>query len=164
LQQVGFVKVSRILIAIPPLLARITLASAFIASGRGKFKDLNGTAGFFKQLGIPASTVLAPFVAANEVLAGSLVGLGLFTRFAAVPLAAVLSVATGTARRKEVHSVTDLTQLMEFGYLLLLLELMANGGGEISVDRLIQQRVRRAARELEEKAPDLEAMKLTEAA
>lgn len=122
--------------SIPPLLTRLTLATAFLDSGIGKFKHLARDETYFQQLGIPATKVITPFVAAVEVACGSLLALGLFTRAAALPLLPVMGVALGTARRKEFHSFAELTGVFEFSYLLLLSYLLSEGGGELSVDAL----------------------------
>lgn len=56
------------------------------------FPDVLG-AGRFATIGIPLPEVMGPFVGAVEIICGSLIVLGLFTRLAAIPLIVVMVVA-----------------------------------------------------------------------
>jgi putative oxidoreductase len=134
---------------LPPLLARATLSAAFVASGRKKLADPEGNADYFKQLGIPAPETMVRLVSATEVSCGSLLGAGLLTRVAALPLIPVLAVAILTARRDEIRSFADLTGIYEFSYILLLSYLALYGGGVASVDSLL-----RSARPRQDEVPE----------
>jgi hypothetical protein len=83
----------------PSLLSRITLATAFIVSGRRKLADLEGTAKYFEQLGIPVPEAMAKFVSATEVASGALIGLGLGTRMARDRSRRILSLLTCVSGR-----------------------------------------------------------------
>jgi putative oxidoreductase len=50
-------------------------------------------AGRFARIGLPLPDIMGPFVGAAEILCGVLIILGLFTRFAAVPLIVTMIVA-----------------------------------------------------------------------
>lgn len=134
---------------LPPLLARISLGVAFLVSARKKFVDREGTVEYFRQLGIPLPGVTAPLAAGTEAVCGSLLGAGLLTRVAAVPLIPVMVVAILTARRKDFHSFSDLTGVYEYTYILLLSYLIVYGGGKASVDHLIRLFLRRELTEQE---------------
>ena len=70
---------------------------------------------------------------------GSLLGLfllGLFTRLAALPLIGVMAVAILTAKRADIHVVTDLLFVPEFLFIVLLLWLITEGAGRVSLDHL----------------------------
>ncbi|MGZ3689756.1 MAG: DoxX family protein [Bdellovibrionota bacterium] len=121
---------------LPPLLARVTLADAFRVSALRKFKDMKGTADYFKQLGVPLPGLMARFVATTEITCGSLLGAGLLTRAAALSLIPIMAVAILTARKNEVHSFSDLTGVFEFSYILMLGYLAVYGGGSVSLDAL----------------------------
>jgi uncharacterized membrane protein YphA (DoxX/SURF4 family) len=76
------------------ILVRLLVGAVFLVEGVLKFllADELG-AGRFAHIGIPAPQVMGPFVGAVEVVAGSLVLLGLFTRPAALALFINISVA-----------------------------------------------------------------------
>ncbi|MFH1070765.1 MAG: DoxX family protein [Candidatus Glassbacteria bacterium] len=76
------------------LLVRILVGAVFLSEGLQKFifaAELG--AGRFARIGIPAPEVIGPFVGVVEILAGSLVLLGLLTRPAAFALLVNISVA-----------------------------------------------------------------------
>lgn len=131
---------TRDLKSLPPLLARLTLATAFLVSGSGKLRHPARDADYFESLGIPAAKAMVPLVAAIEVSCGSLLGTGLFTRAAAIPLMPIMAVAIATARRKEFHSFSELTAIPDFSFLILLSYLLAEGGGSFSADALMKRR------------------------
>jgi putative oxidoreductase len=92
---------------IPPLLARLTLGIVFAESGWGKLHNLPRVIAFFTELGIPAPSVQAPFVAGVELVGGLLLIVGLFTPLAAVFLAATMVVAIATAKMGDVHTIGE---------------------------------------------------------
>jgi putative oxidoreductase len=138
---------------LPPLAARAMLATAFIVSSRRKFADLKGDVEYFRKLGIPAPEAMVPFVAGTELGCGTLLGLGLGTRLAALPLIGVMVVAIMTARRQDFHSFSDLTGVYEFSYIIILGYLATHGAGRISLDALaahLRDRLERRAEILSE--------------
>ena len=56
------------------------------------FPDILG-AGRFAHIGIPYPDIMGPFVGVVETICGALIILGLFTRFAAIPLIVIMMVA-----------------------------------------------------------------------
>jgi len=123
-----------------PFLARFTVGVAFITSGWGKVNNLDKVTAFFTELGIPAPAFQATFVSWVELVCGSLVLLGLATRFAAVPLICTMIVALITAKAEDIAGVSDLVGTIEFTYIALLAWLVVAGGGLVSLDRLIARR------------------------
>jgi putative oxidoreductase len=76
------------------ILIRVLVGAVFLSEGIQKFifaAELG--AGRFARIGIPAPSVMGPFVGVVEVVAGSLVLLGLLTRPAAIVLLINISVA-----------------------------------------------------------------------
>jgi uncharacterized membrane protein YphA (DoxX/SURF4 family) len=65
---------------------RVTAGLVFVVSGLLKFVYENQGVGRFTKLGLPAPAVLSTFVGSVEIVCGTLLLLGLFTRLAAVPL------------------------------------------------------------------------------
>lgn len=126
---------------------RVALGWVFFESGRGKFGNLDGVAGYFTDLGIPFPALQAPFVATVEAVCGLLLILGLGTRFAALMLAGTMAVALVTEFKGywgSEHAWSDLFGLAEFVYLLCFGWLMAQGGGLGSCDRLVLAWLRRS--------------------
>jgi len=74
------------------LFLRLAIGIIFIAHGWQKFSvGIPAIAGFFESIGIPG--FMAGLVAAVELVGGLLLVLGLFTRYAALLLSAVMVVA-----------------------------------------------------------------------
>lgn len=122
---------------LPPTLARLTVGWIFLWSGWGKLHDLEHVTEFFGSLGIPHPELQAPFASGTELVCGTLVLVGLFTRIASVPLIATMIVAIVTAQRENVGSLGDLFGLVEYCYIVLLISLGVMGAGPVSVDRLL---------------------------
>jgi putative oxidoreductase len=125
---------------LPPTLARLTIGVVFIGTGWGKLHNLDKVISFFMDLGIPAARFQAPFVSATELVCGSLILVGLFTRLAAIPLIISMTVAILTAKLKEISGLNDLFGTIEWLYILLLIGLFVYGPGPLSLDRFVCRR------------------------
>lgn len=76
------------------VLIRLVVGGVFFSEGVQKFLYPEALAvGRFERIGIPAPSVMGPFVGAVEVIFGLAVMLGLLTRLATVPLLIDISVA-----------------------------------------------------------------------
>lgn len=76
------------------ILVRLMVGGVFLAEGIQKFLYPEAlAAGRFAKIGIPSPEIMGPFVGVVEVVCGSLIVLGLFTRLAAIPLWINISVA-----------------------------------------------------------------------
>lgn len=131
---------------LPPTVARLTLGVVFVESGWGKLHDLPKVVAYFTDLGIPAAQFQAPLAAGTELLCGILMLLGLATRLASLPLIGTMLVAILTARRSELHGLSDLFGFIEYLYIVLSLWLGAYGAGPISLDAVFARRFERAER------------------
>jgi uncharacterized membrane protein YphA (DoxX/SURF4 family) len=81
------------------ILIRVMVGAVFLAEGIQKFLyPAEVGAGRFAKIGIPQPELLAPFVGSVEIVCGTLVLLGLFTRSAVVPLLGVMAVAFVTTK------------------------------------------------------------------
>jgi uncharacterized membrane protein YphA (DoxX/SURF4 family) len=81
------------------ILIRAMVGAVFLSEGIQKFlfpEDVG--AGRFAKMGIPNSEVMGPFVGGVEIICGTLVILGLFTRLAVIPLLGVMLVALFTTK------------------------------------------------------------------
>jgi putative oxidoreductase len=139
-------RVSASLRWLPPTVARLTLGWIFLQSGWGKLNDLPKVIGFFTELGIPAPQIQAPLAAGTEFLCGALMLLGLCTRLASLPLIGTMIVAILTAKRGELHELSDLFGFAEYLYIVLCLWLGAYGAGPISLDAFFAKRLERNER------------------
>lgn len=121
---------------LPPTIARLSVGWVFLRAGSGALRKLPGVVAYFESLGIPMPRFLAPLVAEVECVCGMLLIFGLGTRLAGLPLIVTMAVAILTAKRAEIHALSDLFGLPEYLYVLLCLWLSAYGAGPISLDRL----------------------------
>lgn len=120
-----------------PLAMRVSLGAVFIGTGWGKLHNLEQVTGFFTELGIPFPAALAPMVSGVELVGGTLILLGLFTRVATLPLIVTMAVAILTAKRPEIDGIRSLFAFEEFTYLAAFLWLFVAGAGKASVDALL---------------------------
>ncbi|MFY9551689.1 MAG: DoxX family protein, partial [Thermoanaerobaculia bacterium] len=127
-------RVSSALRWLPPTATRLTLGFVFVESGWGKLHALPKVVAYFTSLGIPAPQFQAPLAAGTEFVCGILMLLGLATRLASLPLIGTMTVAILTARRSELHGLSDLFGFIEYLYIALCLWLGAYGAGPISLD------------------------------
>jgi uncharacterized membrane protein YphA (DoxX/SURF4 family) len=81
------------------LLVRMIVGCVFLSEGIQKFlfSEILGVGRFIK-IGIPAPEVMAPFVGVVEIVCGILLLIGLFTRFASIPLIINMIVAISTTK------------------------------------------------------------------
>jgi len=120
---------------------RVVLGITFIMHGGQKLfvYGLDGVAGSFGQMGIPAANLMGPFVAFVEFLGGIAIVLGLLTRLAAVGLAATMVVAILTVHLKAGFFNPG---GVEFPLSLLgtAITLAITGAGAFSLDALLAKR------------------------
>jgi putative oxidoreductase len=127
------------------ILIRFMVGAVFLSEGIQKFLFAEKLgAGRFAKIGLPNPDFLGPFVGSFEILCGTLVLVGFFTRIAAIPLIIIMMVAIAATKAQLViengfwsmlhDSRTDWAMLL--GNIFLLIK----GGGKWSVDRLLQDR------------------------
>jgi uncharacterized membrane protein YphA (DoxX/SURF4 family) len=140
------------------ILVRIAVGIVFASEGIQKFlyADALG-AGRFEKIGIPAPELMGPFVGVIEIVCGTMILVGLFTRLAAVPLIIDMVVAIASTKVpillghgylgfadpsgkmglwSTLHEArTDLSMLLASTFLLLI------GGGGRSLDAVLLRRV-----------------------
>jgi putative oxidoreductase len=81
------------------LLIRLMVGAVFLSEGVQKFLfPAVAGAGRFAKIGLPAPEFLAPIVGTFEIACGTLVLIGLFTRFALLPLLGIMAVAFFTTK------------------------------------------------------------------
>ncbi len=72
------------------LFLRIGVGIIFVVAGWGKLMGIEGTQGFFENVGIPAPVLMAWVVALIEFVGGLMVLLGLYIRIPSLLLACVM--------------------------------------------------------------------------
>lgn len=120
---------------------RVVVGIVFLVHGGQKLFvfGFGGVANFLGQVGIPAPMLAAVVVTGVEFLGGLALLLGLFTRWAAIPLAINMLVAILTVHLKAGFFLPN-------GYEFALTLLAANvalallGSGEASVERVLERR------------------------
>lgn len=81
------------------LLIRLMVGAVFLSEGIQKFLfPAEIGAGRFAKIGLPSPEFLGPFVGTFEIVCGTLVLLGLLTRFAVIPLLTIMAVAIYTTK------------------------------------------------------------------
>lgn len=140
------------------ILIRLAVGAIFLSEGIQKFLYPDElAAGRFARIGIPEPDLLAPFVGVVEVIGGTLILLGLYTRLAAIPLIINMLVAIIATKIPILlgHDIgpfqlRDLAQYgfwsmahearTDFAMLLGALFLLIVGAGSWSVDALVKRR------------------------
>jgi putative oxidoreductase len=127
------------------LLIRLLVGWVFLSEGVQKFlfPDALGV-GRFTKIGIPSPQLMAPFVGVVEIVCGALLLVGLFTRWAVVPLLTDICVALYSTKIvtfakngfwSTLHEArTDVSMLLSLIFLLLV------GGGAWSLDARLAER------------------------
>jgi putative oxidoreductase len=121
------------------LLIRLMVGAVFLSEGIQKFlfPALRGS-GRFEKIGLPFPEFLGSFVGGFEILCGALILLGLFTRFASVPLILIMLVAFATTKT-EVLAEKGFWEMLhgsrtDWSMLLGSIFLLITGGGKWSLD------------------------------
>ena len=127
------------------VLIRLMVGAVFLSKGLQKFLfPADVGAGRFAKIGLPSPEFLGPFVGSFEIACGTLLLLGLLTRFAAIPLLTIMAVALYSTKLpillqsgfwKMAHEArTDFSMVMGTVFLLIV------GAGAWSLDAMLAKR------------------------
>jgi len=127
------------------IIIRMMVGVVFLSEGIQKFlfPDQRG-AGRFEDIGLPEPELLGYMIGGFEVICGTLVLIGLFTRFASVILIGIMLVAIATTKIpilmddgfwKMMHDIRN-----DWSMLLGSIFLLVKGGGNYSLDHLLFRR------------------------
>jgi len=122
------------------ILIRLLVGWVFVSEGIQKFLFPVALGwGRFAKIGLRYPHVLVAIVGGLEIVCGALVLLGLWTRFAAVPLLAIIGTAIATTKVPILHHQGAWAMLHEartdFSMALGLIFLLIVGGGAWALDR-----------------------------
>ncbi len=133
------------------LAVRLYWGWQFFATGKGKLQNIEKTAGFFQDLGIPVPMAQAYLVGTVECVGGLLLMAGLPSRATALPLTITLLVAYLTADREAALAIfSDADQFLAstpLTFLLATLPVFIFGPGRFSLDFLLAKFCWRTAAE-----------------
>lgn len=121
------------------IIPRIIVGLVFLSEGIQKFlyPEIVG-AGRFEKIGFENPEFWAYFVASFEIVCGALVLIGLFIRIAAIPLLAIMATALISTKipilLNEGFWFMAHSARTDFAMTLLLIFLLINGAGKLSVD------------------------------
>jgi len=127
------IKYSDNAVSFSTLLLRVAIASMMLPHGFSKLMSFASTSGHFADpfhIGATASLCLVIFA---EVFCSAFIILGLFTRFACIPLIIDMTVALWYVRHWHVFGDGEKEALFLAGFITILLL----GPGKVSIDRFI---------------------------
>ena len=128
---------------------RIWFGYGFFKAGLGKLQNIETTAGYFGDLGIPLPEINAWMAGTTECLGGILLFLGVGSRVVAIPLILTMLVAYSTQHFDEFHTLWTVKsgagynpapffKAAPFNYLLTSLLVLFFGPGDFSIDGIIK--------------------------
>ena len=123
------------------LALRLYFGFGFIKAGLGKLQDVQTTAGFFADWGIPLPALNVYLAGTTECVCGLLLLLGVASRVVTIPLIGTMLVAYATAHTEVVHALWSNPNLFvkapPFLYLLTAVIVLVFGPGVLSLDGLL---------------------------
>jgi putative oxidoreductase len=124
---------------------RLAVGLIFLTQGILKYIDPHMGIDRFARIGFPYPGFTAHFVGTFEIVCGTLVLIGLFTRLAAIPLLIVILTAIATTKIPELHRPAQGVWFMisdartDFAMTMSLLFLLCAGAGALSLDRFFSR-------------------------
>lgn len=131
---------------LPPLLLRLVLAYGFYEPALKKWDDINAVAKWFGNedwgLGLPFPALNAYLAASTEALGAVLLFLGLGTRLISIPLIFTMLVAIFSVHIENGFAASDNGFEIPLYYIIMLVVLLINGPGKLSIDALIYKKLK----------------------
>jgi putative oxidoreductase len=126
------------------LVIRLFWGWSFLVTGMGKFFHMQNVILYFHSLGIPIAPVSVFLTALIEVVGGTLLMLGLFSRLASIPLIFIMVMAFLTAEIGAVRMIFSNPQNFihrdPFSFLFASVLILVFGPGKISLDWLLERK------------------------
>jgi putative oxidoreductase len=122
---------------LPQLLVRLFVGYFFLETGWGKVNNIEGMTERFTDWGIPFAHFNAVLSGYTELIGGTLVLVGLFTRVVSIPMIINMMVAVVAVKLKKVTGLDDFVELDEPLYALFFFWLIFSGAGLVSLDHFL---------------------------
>jgi putative oxidoreductase len=120
------------------LIIRLFWGGTFVATGIGKLTHIEGIITYFQMLKIPFPAFNAYLTGSIELIGGAFLLLGLFSRWAAIPLILMMLVAFTTAEMEATRMIFNDPQNFihrtPFSFLFASLLIFVFGPGKASLD------------------------------
>ena len=129
---------------VPLLCIRLVLAYGFYGPAKAKWEDINSIAEWFASMGMPLPRLNAYMAAGTEMLGVGLLTIGLATRFISLPLIIVMIVAIKTVHWENGFNAGDNGYEIPLYYILMLMVLFFVGPGRLSIDKLIDSKLKKS--------------------
>lgn len=127
------------------LVIRLYCGWEFFLTGKGKLMNLDRTAAFFGDIGIPMPMLNAVLAASTECFGGLLLMAGLMSRLTALPLAFAMIVAYATTEQEALGKLfkkgdaEEFLAASPFLFMLAALIVLAFGPGKIALDTFMDR-------------------------
>jgi len=127
------------------LIIRLYWGWEFFLTGNGKLMNLDRTAAFFGEIGIPLPKLNAILAASTECFGGLLLMAGLMSRLSALPLAFTMIVAYATTEQEALGKLFgegDAEEFLKadpFLFMLASLIVLAFGPGKVALDTFMDR-------------------------
>lgn len=128
---------------IPLLFIRLVLAYGFYNPAMMKIKDVASVTEWFKSSEIPLPVLNAYLVTYTEFIGFIFLALGFATRIISIPLIIAMIVAIKAVHWENGFNASDNGYEIALYYLVMLVLLLFTGPGRISLDYLIDRKVRK---------------------
>ena len=127
---------------IPLTLIRLILAYGFYGPAMMKLKDVGAIVEWFSSIGMPAPGFNAYLATYTEVLGFVFLTVGFATRFISIPLIITMIVAIKTVHWANGFNASDNGFEIPLYYMIMLTTLFFSGAGRISIDYLIEKKLK----------------------
>ncbi|MEZ5016748.1 MAG: DoxX family protein [Flavipsychrobacter sp.] len=136
----GYLSIANNMQSLALLFMRLILAYGFYKPATMKLNNIEGIASWFEDMGLPFPLLNAYMATGTEVLGFILLALGFGVRVIAIPLVIVMLVAIKTVHWGNGFDAGDNGFEIPLYYIAMLLVLIAQGAGKISLDHLLNKK------------------------
>ena len=128
---------------LPPLFFRLVLSYGFYGPATRKLNNFDSVVQWFGDMGFPLPTLSVFLVTVTETAGFILLFLGLATRIITVPMMVVMLVAIFAVHIGNGFAAGDNGFEIPLYYLLMLFSLFVTGPGKVSLDALIEKKMKK---------------------
>lgn len=136
---VSFNRIALKLKDVPLLALRLVLAYGLFDPGLKKLQNIESTASWFEQIGIPAPELNVYLSGGIETIGAALIALGFGTRVMSIPLIFTMIVAIVTVHWGKGFNPSGGYEIPVY-YIIMLFTLLVFGSGRLSLDYLFTRK------------------------